>query len=131
MEGEVRASALIAGTTILLVEDDDAVRRLLMQVLSLNGYGVLAPESGEQALDLLADPEQPIDLLVTDVFMPGMSGKELVRRVRALRSTIRVMFVSGFPDETLARQGVPGTAFLLKPFSPAELVSAVRASLAG
>jgi CheY-like chemotaxis protein len=129
MEGEVRASALIAGTTILLVEDDDAVRRLLTQVLSLNGYGVLAPESGEQALDLLAHPEQPIDLLVTDVFMPGMSGQELVRRVRALRSAIRVIFISGYPDQTLARLGVPETTFLMKPFSPAELLETVRAAL--
>jgi CheY-like chemotaxis protein len=114
-----------------LVEDDEAIRRLFEQVLAMDGYTVLAPETGAEALELLAQHGAPIDLLITDVFMPGMSGRELVSRVGALRPEMKVIFISGYPDETLARQGVPGTRFLLKPFSTAELVSAVRASLAG
>ncbi len=114
--------------TILLVEDEEAVRRLARRVLEGVGYQVLEAASGPDAL-LLADGWQgKLDLVVTDVIMPGMSGQELSARLRERRPGLRILYVSGYTDDAILQHGtlLPNTAFLQKPFSPGSLAQRVR-----
>ena len=119
--------------TILLVEDDDAVRAVTSRALLRFGYTVLAAEGGSQALKLLEDHGDTIHLLLTDIMMPGMNGVEVARRILEARPGIRVFFMSGYADQDLVRQGLlaPGTHFIQKPFTPFELVERVRRILDG
>jgi two-component system, cell cycle sensor histidine kinase and response regulator CckA len=116
--------------TVLLVEDEDAVRRLTQRVLSDAGYTVIAVNGPEEALAATADG-QAVDLLLTDVVMPGMNGPELARLVLERSPATRVLFMSGYTDDAIAQHGVhPGqTALLEKPFTIPELTHAVRAAL--
>ena len=116
---------------ILLVEDLPAVRRLSAQILSDAGYAVTEAEDGPDALEKLAALPAPPDVLMTDLQMPQMNGRELADRVRAAHPDVRVLFVSGFaPEEILPASSIADEAFLPKPFDPEELISAIRA-LAG
>jgi CheY-like chemotaxis protein len=109
----------------MLVEDDESVRQLTRTILEQRGYCVLVAESGAVALDLARDRVRPIHLLLTDVVMPGMSGHELLRRIRQERPDVR--FITGYIDEALARLAGPGfPAFVQKPFLPADLMRRVR-----
>jgi two-component system cell cycle sensor histidine kinase/response regulator CckA len=112
------------GETILLVEDEDALRAVTGRILGSCGYRVLAAASGAAALELVAHHDGPVDLLLTDVVMPGMLGKELAQRL----APIRVLYMSGYAQPVLASQGTldPGVALLEKPFGRSELLSAVR-----
>ncbi len=114
--------------TILMVEDDDGVRRLGCQVLEKLGYTVLCAESGHQALDLARDHEGKIDLVLTDVVMPEMSGREVERRLAEAGHAARVLFMSGYSDDAILQHGVleTGVAFLQKPFTPDALGRKVR-----
>jgi CheY-like chemotaxis protein len=105
---------------ILMVEDDDGVRRLACHVLELLGYTVLCAESGDQALDLARDHKGKIDLVLTDVVMPEMSGREVERRLAEAGHAARVLFMSGYSDDAILRHGVleTGVAFLQKSFTP-------------
>jgi CheY-like chemotaxis protein len=118
--------------TILLAEDDDAVRAIARATLERAGYRVLAASDGLRALALLDEHPEEIDLLLTDVIMPNMNGRELAERLSALRPGVPVLFVSGYTDNVLADQGIPQseTALLDKPFTPASLTAAVAAILA-
>jgi signal transduction histidine kinase/ActR/RegA family two-component response regulator len=120
------------GARILLVEDDDGVRGLMADVLEEAGHRVLSSTRPADAL-ALAGPDQPIDLLVTDVIMPGMSGRDLARRLGADRPLMRVLYVSGYAGEALIRYGgiERGEHFLSKPFSERALLEAVSEALAG
>ena len=113
--------------TILLVEDQDAVRRLVCRVLLSSGYEVIEANSASQALDLADSLLRSIDLLITDVVMPGMSGRELAARLTARRATLRVLFISGYAPEAIGEADAfdPGAAFLQKPFSPAQVAARV------
>jgi CheY-like chemotaxis protein len=113
--------------TILLVEDEDAVRSMLHAVLQRVGYTVLDASRGAEALRL-AGEERPIDLIVTDVVMPEMGGRDLVERVTRLRPGIKVLYLSGYADDAIVRHGVhhAEVAFLPKPFSVAALTNKVR-----
>ena len=117
--------------TVLLVEDEAAVLNLAERSLSQYGYRVFAFASAAKALDWLAKHAEPVPLMVTDVIMPGMNGKELADRVRSLRPETRILFMSGYTDETLTVQGVlaPGVSLLQKPFTPESLASRVREKL--
>ncbi|HKW95716.1 MAG TPA: response regulator, partial [Methylomirabilota bacterium] len=117
--------------TILLVEDETEVRRLARQVMETAGYTVLEAHEGNEALALCQRNETSIDLLLTDVIMPGMSGRELADRLTTMRPTMKVLFVSGYTDDRLGRHGVlePGVEFLAKPFSPAELLERIHEAL--
>jgi CheY-like chemotaxis protein len=118
-----------AGTeTILLAEDEPVVRTLLCHILSMHGYTVLEAGHGRAALHLAESYGGHIHLLVTDVIMPGMSGPQLSIKLSAQRPGIRVLFLSGYSEETVARNGAPQTEppFLQKPFTPTELVQKVR-----
>ena len=110
--------------TILLVEDEDMVRRLIGQVLLNHGYRVIEAESGTEALEAVARHQGHIDLLLTDVVMAGMSGRELSEKLIALLPDLKVLYMSGYTDDAILRHGVfnKGTAFLGKPFSPGVLV---------
>jgi two-component system cell cycle sensor histidine kinase/response regulator CckA len=114
--------------TVLVVEDEPALRRLIAQVLAMRGYRVIAASGGEAALDLVAGHDGPLDLLITDVVMPGLSGPELAERLANRFPADRVLFVSGYTDDDVLRRGVLArTAHLLsKPFTGAELLARVR-----
>jgi CheY-like chemotaxis protein len=119
---------------VLLVEDDAPVRRLAEKVLRDAGYRVLEASSGEEALRLASDGTgASLDLLVTDMVMPGMSGAELAERVRALRPSLPVLYVSGYAEQGAALQGRvgAGAAYLPKPFTPAALSQEIRRLLDG
>ena len=117
--------------TVLLAEDEPVVRRLVESILTRLGYTVLAAASGEQALEILASHAGKVHLLVSDVVMPGLSGRELAERVTGLRPGMRVLLVSGYHEDSLLHEGVERqrVAFLPKPFTPAELAVRVRAVL--
>jgi len=117
--------------TVLLVEDDEAVRALARKMLAAHGYTVLAAASGAEALKLAADHTGPIHLLVTDVVLPGMSGRELATRFQSVRPGLKVLYTSGYTDDAVVHHGVldPGIAFLQKPFTSGTLARKVRETL--
>ncbi len=126
-----RESALVlpAGKeTVLLVEDEDAVRKLLGQVLQFRGYQVLEARTGEEALQLCRQHQGKIALLVTDVIMPGMNGRQLVEQVSAAQPDLKVLYMSGYPRTVLDDRAItaPGTAFLPKPINQGDLARKVR-----
>jgi PAS domain S-box-containing protein len=114
--------------TVLLVEDQDAVRLFARRVLLAGGYSVLEARDGEEALRVAQQYQGPIHLLLTDVVMPRMSGPQLAGLLTGDRHELRVLFVSGYTDEALPLGGIPeaGCAFLQKPFNPVRLARKVR-----
>ena|GEM_PF-3169314 len=117
--------------TILLAEDEPALRMLVQEVLGRAGYRVLAAEDGEEALAVSRGHGGTVDLLVTDIVMPNLGGRELAARLLAERPGVRVLFMSGYPNDTRAFGELPGSTgdLLRKPFSLRELVERVRAAL--
>ena len=117
--------------TILVVEDEDSVRSMVRRALSLAGYTVLEARDAERAVAVVAQHPGPIDLLLTDVVMPGTSGPHLARQLIARQPEMRVLFMSGYADEALGRHGVlePGIALVQKPFSPDVIEQRVRQTL--
>jgi CheY-like chemotaxis protein len=117
--------------TILLAEDSAGVRAVAREVLQRNGYAVIQASDGRAALELAATHSGTIHLLVTDVIMPEMSGRQLADRLRDERPELQVLFVSGYTDDAIIRHGIlePGIAFLQKPFTPEALARKVRAVL--
>jgi len=117
--------------TILLVEDDDAVRAVAERALLRFGYDVLSAARGEDALRIAEEHPSQIDLLLTDIMMPGMNGVEVAASVARARPGIQVFFMSGYADQDLVRQGLleAGTHFLQKPFTPQELAARIRGIL--
>jgi CheY-like chemotaxis protein len=115
--GVLEANA--GGETILLVEDDADLRDLSRRVLTMNG---------RDAIRLAEEHSEHIDLMLTDVIMPGMTGREVAERVQAARPKMKVLYVSGYTDNIIAERGMltPGMAFLQKPFSPTHLAAKVR-----
>ncbi|MGH7316209.1 MAG: response regulator [Candidatus Rokuibacteriota bacterium] len=114
--------------TVLVVEDEEEVRALARDVLEMNGYAVLEALDVADAVRLSETHPGPIDLLITDVMMPGASGPELARRLRGRRPGLRVLCMSGYPESTDARVGGEAgwTAWLQKPFTPDGLMRKVR-----
>jgi two-component system, cell cycle sensor histidine kinase and response regulator CckA len=117
--------------TILLVEDEEPVRRLLIHILRHRGYQVLEAAGGDEALAIFAQHGDSIQLLLTDMVMPKMSGRELCEHLRAISPRLKVVFMSGYTDEVLVRTGAlsPGMSFLQKPLRPDTLTAKVRAAL--
>ena len=131
-----RPSEVVGGTeTILLVEDEAPVRAVTRQLLERNGYRVLEAADGPTALALVDGDAggAQVDLLLTDVIMPGMSGRELARRLQSLRPSLRVLFMSGYTDDAVVHHGMleRGLAYLEKPFRPPALLRKVREVLDG
>ena len=126
---EVKSSREYEGTeTILVVEDDQMVRNLTTRVLIKKGYNVIEAENGEQALDIMTNHPDVIHLVLTDVIMPKTSGREVALGASKLRPDAKVIFMSGYIDDTVFRHGVieHGANFIEKPFSPDQLVEIVR-----
>jgi PAS domain S-box-containing protein len=120
-----------SGETVLGAEDEPAIRNLACEMLQAQGYTAIGARSGEEALALAGRAEAGIDLLLTDVVMPGMSGRELVERFRELRPRARVLFMSGYAGDDLTSRGVAeeGAHFIPKPFTPELLAERVREAL--
>jgi two-component system cell cycle sensor histidine kinase/response regulator CckA len=124
---EVQAASK-GSETILLVEDEEAVRELASRILSAKGYSVVAAKSTKEAEQFAEKHGGNIHLLLTDIIMPGTSGRELATRITARHPRTRVLYMSGYTDNVLAQGGVlePGLSFLQKPFTPGTLVHKVR-----
>ncbi len=122
---------------ILIVDDDPGARLAVRAFLAPHGYSIMDAADAEGALAVLGSWKGTVDLLITDFVMPGMNGHELARRARALRPSLRVLYISGYIDEPPVQAGVmegvfkDGAQFLQKPFSPDMLVRRVRSVLAG
>lgn len=114
--------------TVLLVEDEDPVRSMARQILQMNSYTVLEARDGVEALKVSGECRHPIDLLVTDVVMPHLSGRQLADRLSTLRPSMKVLFMSGHADDEIVRHRVlePDMPFLQKPFTPSSLAGKVR-----
>jgi len=114
--------------TILLVEDAQRVRAVVREILEMNGYRVLEARHGAEAIEISERHRGPIQLMVTDVVMPQMSGRELAQRLQPVRPDMRVIYMSGYTDDAIVRHGVlgEGIAFLSKPFTPDALALKVR-----
>jgi two-component system, cell cycle sensor histidine kinase and response regulator CckA len=125
---EASGEQLNGAETILLVEDEARVRKLILDVLKARGYAVLEATRGEEALRLCRQYKRKIDLSVVDVVMPEMSGPDLVRQLKPLKPGMRVLYISGYTDEAIVHHGIlrSGAAFLQKPFLPDALVRKVR-----
>ena len=117
--------------TILLAEDEVALRTLIHETLGRHGYRVLEASGGEEALNISGRHQNPIHLLIADVVMPQMSGRELGERITAARPETKVLFISGYTDDAIIHHGVidSDAAFLQKPFSPTALARKVRVVL--
>jgi CheY-like chemotaxis protein len=124
-------AAAAGGRTILLVDDEEIVREMTRAVLDQEGHTVLLAGGGEEAVRVAEGFSGVIDLLVTDVIMPGLSGRDTAARIRAARPGTPVIYVSGYTADVLGEGEAlgPGTRFLQKPFPPAALVAAVREAL--
>ena len=120
--------ALRGSETVLVADDEDGVRDLLRKVLTEFGYTVLTARHGRDALMVAGDRSDAIDLLVTDVVMPEMSGRELAETLRARQPDLKVLYISGYTDDEVVQRGVSGreVPFLRKPFASEELVRRVR-----
>jgi CheY-like chemotaxis protein len=117
--------------TILVVEDDESLRKMAVKALKKYSYTVLSAMNGQEALQLCEKHKDKIHLIVTDVIMPGMSGKELADRLKDLMPDVKVLFISGYTDNAIVHHGVleKGIKFLQKPFTPVILARRVREML--
>lgn len=125
---ETRRLSVGASETILLVENNDNLRRLVARDLQVRGYKVLESKSHEDALEIMARCKEPIDLLLTGMVLPGMSGREIAKHVAIARPGIKVLYMSGYTNDSVVRDGVlgEGTAFLYVPCLPRILARKVR-----
>jgi PAS domain S-box-containing protein len=128
-----KASNLHGSETILLVEDNEPVRSLILKILSRLDYNILVAENGESALTILEHHDGPVQMLLTDVIMPGMNGRDLFDRVSRREAGVKVLFMSGYTDNVIAHHGIidEGVNFIQKPFSVQALAAKVREVLTG
>jgi two-component system, cell cycle sensor histidine kinase and response regulator CckA len=132
-DNRVESKTLPRGSeTVLLVEDEEGVRQLAREYLETSGYTVVEAEDGHTALELAAMSVAPIHLLMTDVIMPGISGRELAERIAKIRPGIKVLYMSGYTDQAVVHHGIleNGAVLLQKPFTMATLASKLREILA-
>ncbi len=127
-EAKTQPQNLEGSETILLAEDDDSARKLIRSSLQEFGYWVLEAQDGKEALQLIEHHKGSIHLLLTDVVMPGMSGRELADRLQPLQPKMKVLYMSGYTDNAIFHHGVleSGMQFIQKPFTPKVLISKVR-----
>jgi CheY-like chemotaxis protein len=135
-EPDLPEAAMVGATgdeTVLLVEDEDLVRKVVSRILERAGYRVLVAASGAEALAMCERSPTPINALVTDVIMPGMGGRELADRIVDRFPNLKVLFMTGYTDDDRLRPEIlaQGRAIMLKPFSPRELLRRLREVLSG
>jgi hypothetical protein len=120
-----------ASETVLLVEDDVELRQLTRELLESEGYKVLAAGDSQTAFESAVKHPGSIDVLLTDVVLPGMSGREIAERISKMRPGTKTLYMSGYTGALIAKQGVlePGVALLSKPFSKSELLAQLRSVL--
>jgi DNA-binding response OmpR family regulator len=113
---------------VLLIEDDRSLRELLCEILEGAGYTVLVADGGGKALQIADEYAGAIQLIVTDVIMPGLSGRHAAEAIKAARSEVEILFISGYTSEAIAKHGVleAGARFLSKPFTTEDLLRKVR-----
>ena len=116
--------------TILLVEDDHFIRDYLEESLSSLGYHVLVAEDGQVALNIF-EKNRNIDLIITDIVMPNLNGKELIEKINTIRPGVKIIFTSGYPEETISHHGIleRGIHFIQKPFTRDVLSAKIRSVL--
>jgi PAS domain S-box-containing protein len=131
--GSFRVMPVNTTATILLVEDGESVRRLASRILTRAGHTVIEAANGREALEVAARHEGEIDLILTDVVMPELNGRELVDRIRESRPGIRALYMSGYTDDEIVRRGLLSSdmAFIEKPFTSARLLERVQGVLQG
>ena len=130
--GKIEPACARATETILLAEDEDAVRELACEFLTAAGYRVFVAHDGERALKIAETLNEPIHLLVTDVVMPKMRGPELAERLKRVRPDVKVVYMSGYLDQSeSSKHSVGDSEYLQKPFSRDVLVHRVGAALRG
>ena len=114
--------------TVLVVEDEDGVRNLVCRVLKMQGYNVIEAQNGGEAYLICQKMNEPVDLVITDVVMPRMSGAEFVDRLREIWQDFKVLYMSGYTDDAIVQHGVlqSGTNYLQKPFRPLDIALKVR-----
>jgi two-component system cell cycle sensor histidine kinase/response regulator CckA len=116
---------------VLVAEDEAAVRSVVERVLSAAGYTVLSAASGEEAISAMRERGGAVDLVVSDVIMPGMGGPELAARLRAKWPSVRILFTSGYSADEFGESRTPDVPLLPKPFAPEALLAAVAAAIRG
>jgi CheY-like chemotaxis protein len=127
-QNEIAAKLALGNETILLVEDEEAVRMLSKKILEACGYSVLEARDGLDALKVFNEHEETVDLLLTDVIMPAMDGRELAEKLLEMRPGLPVLFASGYTDDAIVRHGVLDTNvnFIQKPFTLDDVARKVR-----
>jgi DNA-binding NtrC family response regulator len=117
--------------TILIVDDEDYIRELVSAILEIEGYNILEAAGGPQALQVADEYDGKIHLLLTDVVMNPMTGSELVKLITPIRPDMKVLYISGFPDDAIVQLGIHQSqvSFLPKPFTPKVLVQKIRTVL--
>jgi CheY-like chemotaxis protein len=128
METKPRKSA-----TVLLVEDEDLVRKTAHRILTQAGYSVIQASHGAQALDIAANGGEAIDLLLTDVVMPRMNGVEVAAGLSSIYPDVKVLYMSGYTEDAISSHGVldPGVRIVFKPFTKGSLLNSVSEALSG
>jgi CheY-like chemotaxis protein len=131
-KNQVSKEDLTGSETILLVEDNESVRHMARRTLDRYGYRVLEAKDGEEAVRVSEEHEGTIHLMLTDVVMPGMSGRELAEKLQSERLKMKVLYMSGYMDNAIVHHGIlePGTNFIHKPFTPESLARKVQEVLA-
>ncbi|MBI2835257.1 MAG: PAS domain S-box protein [Acidobacteria bacterium] len=132
--GPQESRPVTTGTeTILLAEDEDGLRRIMKRALTMSGYRVLEAQNGEEAVRLAEQHHDDIPLLITDVIMPGMTGRDVADWLMPLRPEMRVLYISGYSEDAISRHGVLSAqaSFLQKPFTPQQLLQRIREMLDG
>jgi CheY-like chemotaxis protein len=129
--GREEAADLTGRETVLLVEDNDQVRSLAREILKRQGYTILEARDGREALALATSREGPLHLLLTDVVLPGMNGRELYDEAVRLHPELKVLYMSGYSEDVIAHRGVldEGVRFIQKPFSVQGLAARIREAL--
>jgi len=124
---------MMGSETVLIAEDDPNVLNLISESLIAHGFNVVPAGNGELALEKLQHGDQPVDVLITDVVMPGISGRALALRAAESIPNLKVLFMSGYTEEVIQHHGISSSnvAFLQKPFAPGDLVRKVRHLLDG
>lgn len=127
-DNTLSADSLCGSETVLLVEDNEMVRKITHEILRLKGYRVLEAANGEEALHICREHKGRVHLILTDVVMPQMGGRELADAVKPLLPQMRVLYMSGYTDDAIVHHGIldAGTQFIEKPFTPDALVTKVR-----